>query len=463
MTPRRLRLPAPGRLVAVAALGTAVVLSRVAVPSPRIAIAVVLTIILVAIALWRLVVGVAVFTVLTFPEHLPGSLGAGLTLAKPIGLVLAISWVLSLAVERTSVPLIFRDHAVLAATTVAFLGWSGASLVWAVDAGTAASHASRLVQVIVLMLLTYSAVRTQKDLAIVMWAFVIGAGMTATYSLATGSYGAGGRLAGIFDPNFFAAELVAAMLLAGFMLPVFRQTPARVALLVLLGVSAVAFVRTESRGGVIALAAALVVAIALAGPVRPQAVAAVLVVFAVGVAYYAGFASTTLRNRISNISAQGSAGRVDEWRIALQIASDRPILGVGLGNYQVVEPDYAARNINLLRVKYVLQLRLETHSTYLNLLSEVGSVGLALFVALLAGTFGVALRGVSELRRLGDTKGEVLARGLLTATAGTLVAYIFLSGQYEKQLWLLLGMLAAIPTLVSRPTAMPATIPEVRS
>jgi O-antigen ligase len=443
----RLSLPGVERLLPFLALFASLLIAWESVLSPKIAIGLVLGLLLIAIALWRLVAGVAIFTVLTFPENLPGSLGAGATLAKPVGVVLIVSWLLSLASERTRSRLLFRDQPLLSASVLAFLVWAIASLVWAVDPGAALSDASRLVQVVLLMFVTYSAVRTTRHLNVLMWSFLVGAAASAVYSLASGTYGDEGRLSGIFDPNFFAAELVAAMLFAGFMLALPRRAWTRLVLLGFLGIYAVAFVLTESRGGLIALGAALIAASVLAGPVRARAIATVLVVSAFATVYYASIAPTKIRERITNVSAQASAGRADEWKIALEIASDRPLLGAGLGNFTVVEPAYATQNINLLRINYALRFRLETHNTYLNLLSELGIVGLGLFVALLALVAGVAMKGVRALGRLADVEGEILARGLICGTIGTLVAYIFLSGQYEKQLWLLLGLLAAIPTL----------------
>jgi len=448
VTPDRLSLRGVGSLAPLLALFVAVAIARESVLSPRVAIGVSLGLLLVAIALWRLVAGVAMFTVLTFPEHLPGSLGAGLTLAKPVGVVLIVSWLLLLAREPRDVPFLFRDRPGLSACVLAFLVWSLASVMWAVDAGAVISNVTRLVQVLLLMFVTYSAVRTTRHLSVLMWSFLVGAVVTASYSLASGSYGQGGRLGGIFDPNFFAAELVGAMVFAGFMLAVTRQPWLRLALVIFVGVYAVAFVRTGSRGGLIALAVALAVAIVLAGPIRARVIATVLIVSAIATAYYADIAPSRIRERITNVSAQSSGGRADEWSIALRIASDRPLLGVGLGNYKVVEPSYTTGNINLLRVNYALRYRLETHNTYLNLLSELGSVGLALFTAILGLIVATAVRGARRLGELGDLNCELLARGLVAGTIGTLVAYIFLSGQYEKQLWLLLGLMAAIPTIV---------------
>jgi O-antigen ligase len=430
------------------ALVAALAVAREAVIAPKIAVGLVFGLVLVAISIWRLIAGVAIFVVLTFPEHLPGSLGVGQTLAKPVGLVLILSWLLSLASQRERVPLLFRDQPLVAACVLAFTVWAIASLVWATDTGAARFDASRLVQVVVLMFVTYSATRTTRDLSILMWSFLVGAVASSLYSLGSGSYGEGGRLSGIFDPNYFAAELVAAMLFAAFMLAVPRRPFTRLILLVFLGIYAAAFVLTESRGGIIALAAAFLATVFLAGPIRARAIAVLLIVSAIAIVYYAEIAPAKLRDRITNVSAQSSAGRADEWRIALRIVGDHPLLGVGIGNYRVVEPSYAARNINLLRVDYAVRYRLETHSTYLNLLSELGVVGLGLFLALLGLVLKVAMRGIRGLARVGDLEGELLARGLMCGSIGLLAAYFFLSAQAEKQLWLLLGMLATIPTIV---------------
>ena len=330
--------------------------------------------------------------------------------------------------------------------------WSVASLIWATDSSVAYADATRLAQVILLMFVINSATRTTRDLSILMWSFLVGAVASAAYSVGSGSYGPAGRLSGIFDPNFFAAELAAAMLFAGFMLAVPRRPLTRLVLLGFLGIYAVAFVLTESRGGLVALGVAAIAAAVLAGPVRARAIAVLLVVSAIAVVYYADIAPTRVRERITNVSAQASAGRADEWRIALRIAADRPLLGAGLGNFTVVEPSYAARNINLLRVEYAVRYRLEAHNTYLNLVSELGLVGLGLFLALIGLVITAAMRGIRSLARVGDIEGELLARGLMCGTIGVLAAYFFLSGQYEKQLWLLLGVLTAIPTIARAAT-----------
>jgi hypothetical protein len=41
----------------------------------------------------------------------------------------------------------------------------------------------------------------------------------------------------------------------------------------------------------------------------------------------------------------------------------------------------------------------------------------------------------------------MLARGVVVGTLGMLAAFAFISAQYEKQLWLLLGLAASLSTI----------------
>jgi hypothetical protein len=78
-------------------------------------------------------------------------------------------------------------------------------------------------------------------------------------------------------------------------------------------------------------------------------------------------------------------------------------------------------------------------------------------VALL--TIVIAIRSLRELDADRDQETDRLVRGLLVAAVGLLTAFAFLSGQYEKQLWLVLGILAAIPSVVNAVGSRTETAP----
>jgi O-antigen ligase len=437
----------PGRIHAAAFVGliASFWLGREAVTSPRVAIGLVVTLVLVAVALGRLLAGLVLFTVLTFPSNLPTPIGIA-TLAKPLGLILTMTWLLALVTQGQRVPFLARDQPLLSAVIVSYSLWAVASAVWATDPSAAFSNALRLVQAVILLFIVYSALRKPRDLRAMAWAYLIGAFATSAYALASGVVYGGRITGGIVNPNFLAAELVVALIVGVFMLAVATNVWMRLLWIGLVTTYAMAFVRTESREGVIALLIAFLVAVVLGGPVRARIVALLLVVLALGVAYYARLAPESLRTRVTHISAQNSAGRSDEWKVAVRMGADHPLVGVGLANYPVVSPRYTASTINLDSARYNLR-GIVAHNTYLETFSELGAVGLALLVGIFGATLAMAAKAVRSPAQLGDVETSAIARGLLVGTIGLLTAYVFSSGQYQKQLWILLGILIAVRRL----------------
>jgi len=430
----------------VGAAGAVVVLAGgVAVYSPKYVVVAAVVAALVALAFWRLALGVACFTVITFPEHLPGSLGAGATVAKPLGVVLAVAWAAGVLSRRGSSRLLARDQPAMFWTVSALVALGAASSLWATDFSQTRFQLQRLVLAVLLLLVVYTAASTAAAFRTVVWAFLIGSVVTAGYGIASGGYGHG-RLSGIFDPNYFAAELIPAILVSCFLLVTAGSGRMRSIAAVVLAVDSVAFALTQSRGGIIALSVAFVAAVILAGRARPRMLATVLAVFAVGIGYYFAYSPSHLRGSFSGSLAGASSGRSDEWRIALRMLRNHPLNGVGLGNFVVVEPSYATQSINLSFVRLVVAKPLVAHNSYLELGAELGVGGLVLFVTALSLAVARARRALSSFAP-GDGL-EFYARGVVAGAIGMFAAYAFLYGQYEKQLWLVLGVLAAIPAVV---------------
>jgi O-antigen ligase len=440
-----------GLLVLVLLLASA--FAPVAAVSPRWAAYVLVAGVAVVLVLRSLIAGLALFVVLTFPDQLPGALGVGSTLAKPLGVVIVVSWLLTIIADRErAIPFLPREAPVLTYTLLALMVWSLASLTWASDRSLTLHSVSRLVQLVALIFVTYSAVRKSGDLLILVWAFLIGAVVTCGYALANGTLHYGRLTGGIFNPNPFAAEVVAAIVMAIFLLISTRRVSLRLLLLAFVSLFAVAFVETQSRSGILALAAAFAFAWVVAGPLRGRLSAVILISGAIGLSYYVYVAPPQFRERVTSIAtgaSEASPLREDTWQIALQMTRAHPVHGVGLGNFPARESQYFASNLNIVQVGSLQRFQLVVHNTYLEILAELGIVGLMLFVAVLAMTIGRALGMLAQ--GVGEGGTRLLARAITAATVGVMTSQVFISGEYSKQLWLLLGMAVAVASLGYQP------------
>jgi O-antigen ligase len=207
---------------------------------------------------------------------------------------------------------------------------------------------------------------------------------------------------------------------------------------------AISLLETGSRGGLVALAVSFAAGLILGGKQRARVLAALLGFAALGTAYFVFAAPPEVSTRVVHFTAGGGSGRTDLWAVARQVARDHPILGVGIGNFEDVEPAYASRSTNLPGIDLIIDEPHVVHNSYLELLAELGIVGLACFVGLVCGCIVLGWRAVRRFARSGDTDLELIARGLLVGLSGMLAASFFLSAEYEKQLWLLLGFATAL-------------------
>lgn len=456
MNPRSLALRdalADGWLIGAVGVGAAA-LGVVAVLSPLAAIGLVVAVIFIAVTLHDLALGVCLFTVLSFFEQFPGLENTTFGPPKIAGVVLVMAWLLASTDGERRMPMLLRDRPVLAYAAIAFVVWATASRLWADDPGVATSNAFRLALSVVPVFIVYSAIREPRHLRWMIAAYLVGAAASAIVGLA-GTSPEGGtpnagesRLAGgIADPNELAAVLVPALVLALFWLAVARGVVARWTLGLASALFASALFLTESRGGLVAMAVVMVAGLALAGPWRPKVLVVASIVTALGVSYYTLVAPPESLTRLTEFFTGGGTGRTDLWAIATQVIGDHPLVGVAAGNFQVVEPTYASSTLNISSVEFVVDTPKVVHNTYLEIWAELGLIGLVAFASLLGGSLVLAKRGLGDVVRSGDATTEALSRGLIVGVVGILAAFMFISGQYEKQFWLFLGLLTALHTI----------------
>jgi O-antigen ligase len=432
----------------------AAVLGVLAVLSPLAALAAAVALVFAAVALVNLAAGVCLLTVLSFFEGIPGLSGPVFSAAKIGGVVVVLSWLLLIGRRPRDTPLLLRERPLLAYAAVFLVTWSFASRLWATSSPKADESSLSLALGVILVFVVFTAIREPRHFRWLVWAFLLGALLSAVIGLLhtspEGSRASAeeGRLTGgIEDPNELAAILVPAVVLACFALAAVRGALARWALVLCALVCTVALLLTESRGGLVALAVALVAAVLLAGRLRAGVLAIGLVIAALGVSYYVLVAPPQSLQRLTQFYAGGGTGRTDLWSIAVQMIGDNPVVGVGAGNFQVREPFYASGTINLPEVQFVIDTPKVVHNTYLEVLVQLGVLGLAAFGGLVLGSLALALRRIRAFAEADAADLEVLARGFLTALIAMLAAFAFISAEYEKQLWLFVGLAAALPSV----------------
>jgi O-antigen ligase len=123
-------------------------------------------------------------------------------------------------------------------------------------------------------------------------------------------------------------------------------------------------------------------------------------------------------------------GRLTLWDTAIRMVADRPIVGVGAGNYPHATANYAR-----------MKSRQPAHNNVLDVAAEMGIPGVALYLALFVGAV-FALQGV--IRRARSEWPEPIARIVQAALVAYLGGGLFMSRQDMQLAYLLLGWVVAL-------------------
>jgi putative inorganic carbon (hco3(-)) transporter len=422
--------------------------------------------VLVGIILINVTAGLFLFLVIAFLESLPTVAGAP-SIAKLVGLLLAIGWLGVVGFgrpgERSSVDFLSRNAA-LATALGLFLTWALFSELWAEDVATARETLFRYALNFVLFPIVFVAIRTPRHVVWFYTVFVVSALFVVVVGLrAAGGLNAGGaRLeGGGLNPNQLGALLAVGAILAT-VLACYRPLEAATRVLALFAAAfcAVGVILTESRGALVGLTASLVLTPFLAGPGR-RLTSACLVV-AGGMAMTVWLILIAPHEALQRLTqAGGGTGRLDLWTIGLRMVHDRPLTGVGAGNFRVSAIHYLLEPGRITRPQYIIDQPKVTHNIYLQVLSELGFVGISLFGAAILICLITGLRAARAFRRQDDRDTELLVRGLLIALSGLLIADFFSSELYSKQLYILLALTPALFAMAHR-QARQASPPEPR-
>jgi O-antigen ligase len=426
------------RWIPVMAGGVAILVGLLAGYNPALALVAAFGIAFVTLTLLSLTAGVCLFAVLTFlDEVLPSG---GLSLTKLMGVLLIVSWLATITAGRDRRRELFVSPGFLYVLLL-FVLWAGASAVWADESAAAIGAVTRYAPNALLFLIVYAAVRNRDDALWVVGAFVAGTLLSASYGLVSPSMGdVEGRLSGALgNANETAAALAVGVALATALALALRDNPwLRAAAAAGVPLCLLALFLTVSRGGLVAFAAVLVAGVAVAGNARKTAAALVVLTVLGAAFYFVALAPPEARDRI--VTSDGGTGREDIWKVGWRMVEANPIAGVGAGNFPTSSVHYLLEPGVIMRPDFIVDDPKVAHNTYLEVLAELGVVGLALFLAVLGFSLVAALKAAQTFGRVGDRELDIISRAVFVALVGMLTAAFFGSREFSNQLWLLLSL-----------------------
>jgi probable O-glycosylation ligase (exosortase A-associated) len=300
--------------------------------------------------------------------------------------------------------------------------------------------------------LLVAAVRGFRDVERIAFVYLVAVGTYAAVVLSRFSVGQAAWRLGMleyYDANDFATLAVMALPLGVYFIvrprPLWRRLVSAGAVVCLV----VALVWTGSRGGLLALLAmgGFLLVRYRAIHVRWRILSAALITLV-----FVGTASDEYWDKMRTIlqpkddyNLTTEEGRIPVWKRGIGYMVQRPLLGVGAGNFPTAEGTISpvARANAIRGVKWSV-----AHNSYVQVGAELGVPGLILFLVMLGSAFRT-LRGVQRVG-LPPHPGErspppaQLAQALAAALIAYMVGGFFLSLAYRDLLYVLLALAAGL-------------------
>jgi O-antigen ligase len=351
--------------------------------------------------------------------------------------------------------------------------WAGAYLVWAVASGlwtTSVSDTTFLLGSlaigIVYMLAFASLINSHRDLEHVVWIFAIAALFFGALSLqhfsdvfAWGRVVEEGRSqGGTGDPNSFAATQLVALPLVIALAAAATKRWLQIVLYVAALVIIASILTSLSRGGFIGLAVVLTILVVapfhLVFRTRRNKAIALLVVALGTAAAVARYSSDVIGRaegiiQEANPGSSGGSGRINLWLAARSSIEEHPWLGLGYGGFRAESTRLLLDTPGVDLSRYTIRNRGQpVHNSYLEAWTDLGIVGLVLYLGLLVSTGRMLRRMAIHARRVGDFFVGSIAGALLIGLVGYSVISIFISSETARAFWIIIGLSLALPKLV---------------
>jgi putative inorganic carbon (HCO3(-)) transporter len=393
---------------------------------------------LIPVALFEPFVGAALWTWISVMN--PHRLTWGFAYDFPFAMVIAIVTILSLALAPDKVRF---PSTPATRTLIVFLLWMSVTLMFAIHFDESIEMWLRVTKTIVMTLVVVSVVRTEKQLRIFLWVFVMS---VAFFGIKGGIFAIltagemrvyGPPNSHIEDNNAISVALVMMIPLMWFMYQQHRGKLVRYGLLAGMALSTISVLASYSRGAFVA-GCAMIVFLALKARKRTLLVLMLIIVLPVMLTAM----PEKWWDRMGTIGTyeddQSVQGRFNAWQMAWNLATDRPVVG---GGFAVYEPDVFAKYApNPMDIH-------SAHSIYFQMLGEHGFVGLALFLLLAWRMWRTGSRVIAASTTPETLWHGNLARALQVSMVGFLVGGLTVNIGYWDVYYFELVALVALEML----------------
>jgi O-antigen ligase len=271
------------------------------------------------------------------------------------------------------------------------------------------------------------------------------------------------RAAGTFEhPGVFADFLILILPIVVRLLVFQRHDDKKKAWLyfALLAFGAGGLLGSYGRGPWVSFAGAMIVMFVYSlfqRRLRPRAMAPMLLLAVAGVAFAVQYADTILVQFTGEDRKSSSEVRRPLNNVAMRMAKDHAITGVGLGGYRLVSLPYARLEYDPNKNIPLYQLAQIAHNSYLLITCETGVAGALAWLFFIFSAFRMGRR----VLKLNNTLFSNLTLGMLTGMLGFIVSINSGPNIMNHQLIMFTWLFAGWITGMSRHKPAPARRPSV--
>ncbi|HQO57937.1 MAG TPA: O-antigen ligase family protein [Candidatus Omnitrophota bacterium] len=236
-----------------------------------------------------------------------------------------------------------------------------------------------------------------------------------------------------FDPNYFAISLLPVIVMSFYVGLAEKRFFWKIILLGTPIILLAALILTQSRGGLLGLAVMLLFAVFRAKNkflgLLTVGIVSLALVYVMPDSVWERFEKTKIEDTYDD-TIGSTVRRYYLAMAAWEMYLDNPVFGSGPGDFYYN-----------CRLYYPLKAG-RAHTMYLEIMAEMGTIGIGLFLAVLFS----ALRSAGRAIKQGECYGSY-GRGLWLGLIGFMVSAFFLHAQQEKILWLIVFLSFAIERL----------------